>query len=49
MRPKWILDGVLPIAPDFSDRAGEVIGFYSNASVPDYLIAHYWWAYIHES
>ena len=48
MRPKWILENnVLPIFPEFSDKAGEAIGLRPNILVPGYLRAHYWWAYIH--
>ena len=36
-----------PIAPNFLDRPGEAIGIHPNALVPDYLSAHYWWAYMH--
>ena len=38
---------VLPIAPNFLGRPGETIGIHPNALVPDYLSAHYWWAYMH--
>ena len=35
MRPKWMLEtNVLPMAPDFSDSAGEIIGPHPNALVP---------------
>lgn len=46
MRPKWLLAShVLPVAPDLGEAEG--IGLHTNASVPDYLSANYWWAYIH--
>jgi ubiquinone/menaquinone biosynthesis C-methylase UbiE len=35
-----------PIAPDFLDRPRKA-GIHSYTLVPDYLSAHYWWAYIH--
>ena len=38
---------MLPSAANFSDRIGGVIGLHPNALVPDYLSAHYWWAYMH--
>ena len=38
---------MLPIAPEFPGEAGEAVGHHPNASVPDYLSTHYWWAYIH--
>jgi ubiquinone/menaquinone biosynthesis C-methylase UbiE len=48
MRPKWLLENnVPPIAAEFRVEDGETIGLYPNALVPDYLSAHYWWAYIH--
>ncbi len=48
MRPKWMLAAdVLPSAAEFPGDAGEDTGLCSNALVPDYLNAHYWWAYIH--
>ena len=48
MRPNWMLErNVLPVAPRFSGPATEAVGFHSNVTVPDYLNAHYWWAYIH--
>jgi ubiquinone/menaquinone biosynthesis C-methylase UbiE len=43
MRP----NNVLPIASELPGKAGEAIGLHPKASVPDYLRAHYWWAYIH--
>lgn len=50
MRRNWMLENtVLPVASELSWAAPETIGFHSNASVPDYLNAHYWWAYIHPS
>lgn len=33
--------------PEFSSRDSEDVGVHLNASVPEYLRAHYWWAYIH--
>ena len=48
MRPKWILKAsMLPVFPEFSDDAGQAVGLHQDALVPDYLSAHYWWAYIH--
>jgi ubiquinone/menaquinone biosynthesis C-methylase UbiE len=48
MRRNWMLENtILPISPELSWAAREIIGSHSNASVPDYLNAHYWWAYIH--
>src|SRR6516225_10921642 len=48
MRTKWMLENnLLPVVPDFSIKAGEAITFHPTALVPDYLGAHYWWAYIH--
>ncbi len=48
MRPKWMLaNNVLPIDREFPGQAGEAAGVNANASVPDYLRTHYWWAYIH--
>jgi ubiquinone/menaquinone biosynthesis C-methylase UbiE len=48
MRPNWMLENnVLPIASELPGKAGEAIGLHPKASVPDYLRAHYWWAYIH--
>src|SRR3974390_199875 len=47
MRPKWLLQrDALPAAVELLDQAGDAIGF-PTATVPDYLNAHYWWAYIH--
>ena len=47
MRPKWLLQRhALPVAVELPDQAGDAIGF-PTATVPDYLNAHYWWAYIH--
>jgi len=48
MRPKWLLENDLsPIAPELSGGCAEAVGLHTDASVPDYLNAHYWWAYIH--
>ena len=48
MQPKCMPEiKVLPIFPEFSDRAAEAIGLHPNALVPGYLSAYYWWAYIH--
>jgi len=48
MQTKWMLENnLLPVVPDFSINAGEAITFHPTALVPDYLSAHYWWAYIH--
>jgi ubiquinone/menaquinone biosynthesis C-methylase UbiE len=38
---------VLPVVSESPRGAGEAVGFHPNALVPDYLSAHYWWAYIH--
>ena len=47
MRPKWLLQrDALPVAVELLDQADDAIGF-PTATVPDYLTAHYWWAYIH--
>jgi hypothetical protein len=47
MRPKCLLQrDALPVAVELPDQAGDAIGF-PTATVPDYLKAHYWWAYIH--
>src|SRR5215471_20416768 len=48
MRTKWMLENnLLPVVPDFPIKAGEAITFHPTALVPDYLGAHYWWAYVH--
>ena len=48
MRTKWMLENnLLPVVPNFPIKAGEAITFHPTALVPDYLGAHYWWAYIH--
>src|SRR6516165_10672861 len=48
MRTKWMLENnLLPVVSDFPIKAGEAITFHPIALVPDYLGAHYWWAYIH--
>ena len=48
MRPKSILaNDVLPAPPESPSKVRDTIGFHSNVLVPDYLSAHYWWAYIH--
>jgi ubiquinone/menaquinone biosynthesis C-methylase UbiE len=45
---KWMLENkLLPAVPDFPIKTGEAIAFHPTALVPDYLSAHYWWAYIH--
>ena len=47
MRPKWLLQrDALPVAVELLDQADDVIGF-PTVTVPDYLNAHYWWAYVH--
>ena len=47
MRPKWLLQrDALPVVVELLDQAGDAIGF-PTVTVPDYLTAHYWWAYIH--
>ena len=38
-----------PIAAEFPAQTEEAIALPAGASVPDYLNAHYWWAYIHPS
>lgn len=44
MRLKWMLDhNGSAIAVDFPAQPGET----PKALIPDYLSAHYWWAYIH--
>jgi ubiquinone/menaquinone biosynthesis C-methylase UbiE len=48
MRPKWMLENnVWLVAPECSWTAGKPIVAHSNPPIPDYLNAHYWWAYIH--
>lgn len=48
MRPKWLLDNDLsPITLESAGQGAEAGGLHADASVPDYLNAHYWWAYIH--
>jgi len=48
MRPKWMLAAdVLPSAAEFPGDAGETTARHPTALVPEYLCAHYWWAYIH--
>ena len=51
MRPKWMLaSDVLPIAPEMAGTAGEAFELHPPSPpslVPEYLHAHYWWAYIH--
>ena len=48
MRPKWLLEhNVVPIGPECRDKAREIAASFPTPSVPDYLSAHYWWAYIH--
>ena len=36
-----------PIASEFPGETEEAIVLHAGALVPDYLNAHYWWAYIH--
>jgi ubiquinone/menaquinone biosynthesis C-methylase UbiE len=36
-------------AAEFADDSEEILGLGARALVPDYLNAHYWWAYIHPS
>jgi hypothetical protein len=40
-------NNALTSAGKFSGMAGDAIGLHSNAAVPEYISAHYWWAYIH--
>lgn len=48
MRPHWMLDRNAPaIAADFAGCGADAIELQPNALIPDYLNAHYWWAYIH--
>lgn len=47
MRTKCMLeDDLLPGVSDFPVKPVNAITFHPN-TVPDYLTAHYWWAYIH--
>src|SRR3974377_67097 len=47
-RADWMLKNTLaPIAAEFPAQTEEAIALPAGASVPDYLNAHYWWAYIH--
>jgi ubiquinone/menaquinone biosynthesis C-methylase UbiE len=36
-----------PIAAEFPGETEETAGLHAGVLVPDYLNAHYWWAYIH--
>jgi ubiquinone/menaquinone biosynthesis C-methylase UbiE len=41
-------NAVAPIAAaEFAGDSEEILGLGARALVPDYLSAHYWWAYIH--
>jgi ubiquinone/menaquinone biosynthesis C-methylase UbiE len=48
MRPYWMLDrNAAVIAVDFAGALADPVGLSPNTLIPDYLNAHYWWAYIH--